>query len=137
MERRRHRRGRCRPRRRALRLQQHGLVPLPAEGRGHADRRGAVHRGGRLVPGGLLRRDRLARRAVGRARRRGLARTHVRRARRPARRPDARGRRAAHRDLLAVERHAGAGLVPPRLRPLRNPVRPDLQGARRAGQPAR
>ena len=44
-------------------------------------------------------------------------------------------RRAARRDLLAVERHAGARLVPPRVRPVRHSVRPDLQGAGEEGQP--
>jgi hypothetical protein len=52
-----------------------------------------------------------------------------------ARRSQPRRRPAAHRHLLQVERHAGARLVPPRLRPVRHPVRPDLQGAGQAGEP--
>ena len=68
------------------------------------------------------------------ARRRRRARSHGRRAVDAA--PtvaDARRRRAAHRDLLAVGRHAEPRLVSPHVRQVRRPVRSDLQGAGEAG----
>ncbi len=43
-------------------------------------------------------------------------------------------RRAEGGDLLAVERDAGAGVVPVHVRQVRHPVRSDLQGTRRPGE---
>ena len=49
---------------------------------------------------------------------------------------DARRRPAADCDVLVVDRHAGDRLGALHVRQVRDPVRPDLQGARQEGQPA-
>ena len=58
------------------------------------------------------------------------------RARRPAGGRDAPGRPAPARDLQHLGQHPGGGLGAPCLRPVRDPVRPHLQGARPGGRPA-
>ena len=104
--------GHGRPRRRALRLEQHDRVPLQAAERADEDRREELHGRRRGVPGRLVR-DRAAGRPGGGARGGRAARPD---------RGGALGRcrpwpmhdadAAAHRDLLVVERHAGDRLVP-------------------------
>ena len=127
----------ARHRRRALRLEQHDRVPLPAEERADEGRREELH--GRRASSSRPARSSSTRpdRRLGRQVRDGASSSSASPAAAfgdGADGADARRRRAARRDLLAVERHAGARLVPARVRPVRHSVRPDLQGAGQEGQ---
>ena len=132
------RHGHRRPRGRALRLEQHDRVPLQAEERADEDRREELHRRRRRVPGRLVR-DRGAvptwprsTPAVEAARADG-----ARRCRPLPTVADARRRLPRVAIYSSWSGTQEIGWVPLRVRPVRHSVRPDLQGARREGQPAR
>ena len=99
------------------------------------DRRQELQGRGRRVPGRVVRHRAAGRHGGGTRRGRGV-RSDRGGADRAAGGGDARRRRAADRDVLVVDRHAGDRLGALHLRQVRDPLRPDLQGAGQEGQSA-